>query len=531
VVSTLYVGAAVFALVILYVAIARLLKRQSVAPRELQAVQSERDRFARELQEERETSRNHAAEASRAAGRLGAIESERQNLEGKVRQLEGEMRELRDRLERQIGEVNRSATTLGARDESIERLQSELRQKVGEVEQFQSELSASQAELTRTTANLVHSQRAQEEMKNFLNEAQEKLSGVFAQLAGSVFDQKAQVFEKNVEAATLRSKADIDSLLKPFADRLGEFRQRVDQVYGDEAKERRSLLGAVTELKTLNQEMATQASALTRALKGSAKVRGDWGELMLESVLRGSGLEEGVHYDRQKSTVDDEGQRLKPDIVVRLPDDRRIVVDSKVNLIAWQEAMNAEFPESQQDALRRHAIALRQHVKDLAEKNYPKAVGASALDVTIAFVPIEGALSAALGYDTSLQTNAFEKGVVFASPNTLMAILRVVERLWTRDRIQRQAQDISDAGSKLLDALIRFMADFDSVGKKLTDAGEAFADARRALSESPQAAIPRARRLVELGSKGRRSLPPELLQDELDLEDNSESDLPAASAS
>ena len=370
------------------------------------------------------------------------------------------------------------------------------------------------AALERARTEAEHALRARADTEAFVRAAQEQLSAKFTELAGKAFQERGQQFEHNVRQATGQSKSDIELLLKPFSDQLGAFRLRVDAVYGDEAKQRASLLGAVQELKTLNQDMAAQAAALTRALKGNAKVRGDWGELMLESVLRSSGLEEGVHFDRQASSTDEDGRRLRPDIIVRLPDDRRIVVDSKVNLVAWQEAVNAETPEAQHDAMRRHATALRQHVKDLAERDYPRAVGASALEVTIAFVPIEGALSAALGFDDALQTHAFEKGVVFASPNTLMAMLRVADRLWTRDKLQKQAKKISESGAHLLDSVINFLADFTSVGAELENAQKAYRAARNRLEDSPQAVIPRARRLAELGVKGKKKLPADLQPDE-----------------
>jgi len=176
--------------------------------------------------------------------------------------------------------------------------------------------------------------------------------------------------------------------------------------------------------------------------------------------------------------------------------------------------MNAETPEVQQDALRRHAVGLRQHVKDLGGKNYPRTIGENALEITIAFVPIEGALSAALGFDASLQTFAFEQKIVFASPNTLMALLRVVERLWTRDKIQREASEIAKTGGLVLDALVNFKEDFDRVGRQLDDARTAFNDARGKLSESNRALFPRARRLVELGARGKKALPAELQPDQ-----------------
>ncbi len=425
------------------------------------ALRAERDRLGTELQSEREALRAQSVETGRLNGRLGALETE-----------------------------------LATRGEVVTNLREQL--------------DLLQIEHAQATSNLVHSKQAHDDMQKYLVEAKSALSGAFTELAGKAFEERGQLFEKNVKEVTVQSKTDIETLLKPFAERLGEFRTRVDTLYSEEAKERSLLLGAVTELKTLNQDMAGHTAALTRALKGSSKVRGDWGELMLESVLRGSGLEEGKHYDRQKATVDEEGARLQPDIVVRLPDDRCVVVDSKVNLVAWQEAMNAETPEVHHDAMRRHAAGLRQHVRDLGEKNYPKAIGDTALEITIAFVPIEGALSAALGSDSMLQTDAFDRKVVFASPNTLMALLRVVERLWTRDKIQREAVAIGKVGGLVLDSLMNFLVDFDNVGKRLGDASTAFQNARGKLSESSQAVIPRARRLAELGALGKKALTEEL---------------------
>lgn len=485
---------------------------------EVAALRAERERAATELQAERDTARAQSAEGGRLNGRLGALESELATRVELVARLEKALREEQARVEGESVSARTATAALAERDATITQMRKHAAALDIDVARLREQLSLLQAQHAQATANLVHSKQANADMQAFLVEAQTKLSGAFSELAGKVFDERGQLFEKNVKHATAQSKVDIETLLKPFATQIGEFRTRVDTLYGEEAKERSLLLGAVTELKTLNQDMAGHTAALTRALKGSSKVRGDWGELMLESVLRGSGLEEGKHYDRQKSTLNEEGARLQPDIVVRLPDDRSVVVDSKVNLVAWQEAMNAETPELQHEAMRRHSAGLRQHVKDLGEKNYPKAIGESALEITIAFVPIEGALSAALGFDPLLQTDAFDRKIVFASPNTLMALLRVVERLWTRDKIQREAVAIGETGGKVLDSLMNFLADFDNVGRRLSDASTAFNSARGKLSESSQAVIPRARRLADLGARGKKALteelksePPELL--------------------
>lgn len=457
-----------------------------------QALREERDRLVSELESARGVVREQAIEAARLGERVVGLERSERALAGASADLQQARQE-----------TAALQAAQAARESLLQQVQARAEQAEALVDSLRGQLHALERQHADLVANLSHSERTNAEMNAFLESAQQRLSGAFAELAGKAFDERSQ-------QAAKQSKGDIEMLLKPFSEQLTGFRSRVDTLYGEEARERATLVGKIDELKTLNQDMAQRANELTSALKGNAKVRGDWGELMLENVLQGSGLVEGSHYHRQKSALDEEGKRLQPDIVVDLPDERRIVVDSKVNLVAWQEAMNAATPEEQQDALRRHSVALRQHVRDLGDKHYPKLIGDGALEVTIAFVPIEGALSAALGADASLQTYAFEQKIVFASPNTLMALLRVVERLWTRDKIQREAQEIARTGGLVLDSLVNFLADFDSVGKQLDDAKGAFNEARRKLSDSKQALIPRAQRLVELGAKGKKTLPAEL---------------------
>ncbi|GAB6195381.1 DNA recombination protein RmuC [Lysobacter xanthus] len=491
---------ALAALALGFVGFALMRLQGRMADPRLAALQVERDRLAADL----------AALQARGRDDAEALGALRADAEAHVR-LQDECARLRASFEAVRGALEEERVARSAAVAELEDRNRQLDAVRARSVALEADVARWREEHAQATAHLEHAGRQHAEMRTFVDEAQAKLSDAFAQMAGKVFAERGEQFEKNVRTATVQSKADIETLLKPFAEQLHQFRQRVDTVYSDEARERATLVGAVNELRTLNQDMAAQAAALTKALRGNAKVRGDWGELMLENVLRGSGLEEGTHYDRQKQGSDDEGRVLRPDVVVRLPRDRCVVVDSKVNLVAWEEAMNADTPEQQTDAMRRHAVGLRQHVRDLADRNYPKLMGESALEVTIAFVPIEGALSAALGFDGAIQTEAFEKGVVFASPNTLMAVLRVVERLWTRDRIQKQAREIGEAGGLLLDALTSFLGEFDKVGNKLEDASKAYLDARNRLSESRQAVIPRARRLVALGARGKRKVSEELL--------------------
>ena len=480
----------------------------------LLVLQLRRNPLAAELRAERDANRAAVETAGRLQGQLGAataeLEASRSRHPRDAEALDALRREL-EAARSQAGLAERSLAERGETLASALRRAEAAEANCGELRE---QCARSERNCAELTANLEHAQRARAEMQAFVDEARVRLSSDFAALAGKVFDERGKQFEASVRAAGHQGRTDIETLLKPFAERLGEFRTRIDTLYGEEARERSALLGAVTELKTLNQDMAGHTAALTRALKGSSKVRGDWGELILESVLRGSGLEEGKHFERQAGVRDDDGRALRPDVVVFLPDERHVVVDSKVNLIAWQEAMDAsDEPELHAVALRRHCEGLRRHVRDLANRAYPSAIGPSALDVTIAFVPIEGALSAALGHDQTLQAFAFENKVVFASPNTLMALLRVVDRLWTRDGIHRQALQIGETGGKLLDALQGFLEDFDQVGTRLEQLQKSYGSAKRRLDESNQSVLARARRLTELGVRGKKALREDLRPD------------------
>ncbi|MGN2250304.1 DNA recombination protein RmuC [Frateuria sp. GZRe14] len=364
----------------------------------------------------------------------------------------------------------------------------------------------------RAIAERAAAVEAYEGVKQFLTNAEEQLRNAFLAASSQVFDQKAAALDQRIKDSGEASKRGLDETLKPFADRIAEFQAEARKLHDDSATKVATLTGNIQNLQTLNQHMATATENLARALKGNAKARGDWGEMILDTVLKASGLEEGTNFLKQDPNRDEESGRLrKPDVIVNLPDGQQVVVDSKVNLVAWADACNAESPESYQDALIRHTAALRQHVRDLADKNYPKVVGPSALDMTILFVPIEGALAAALSVNHDLQTEAFAKRVVFASPNTLMAMLRVVERLWMRDKLQKQVGKIGEEAGKLLDSLAAFLEEFQAIGNSLDKTRGVFDTARNRLIESPQSVTARAKRLVEAGAKGKKALPDELL--------------------
>lgn len=434
------------------------------------------------------------------------------DMERRVADADVSLRALRDDLTSTAAREASALAQLNASREATARAERMAGEALGKVDAAQEDARRLSASLAAAVAERDAAIASREQAKAFLEDAQAKLSTAFIEVASKVFDEKAVALDRKIGDSALASKVGLESALTPFATKLNEFQAELRQLGTDQTATVHTLRGSIEQLQQLNQRMATSTDDLARALKGNAKTRGDWGEMILDTVLKASGLEEGRNYVKQNSARDeDSGSLLRPDVIVHLPDERHVVVDAKVNLVAWAEACNAETPAAHQEALLRHTTALRSHMRDLAEKNYPKAMGAKSLDLTVMFVPIEGALAAALEFNPGLQAEAFERKVVFVSPNTLMAMLRVVERLWTRDKLQRQVGIIGDEAGKLLDALSAFITDFDEIEAKLESGQKAFKAARNRLSESPQSVIARARRLVEAGAKGKRPLHETLL--------------------
>lgn len=433
--------------------------------------------------------------------------------------LEGDLETVRSQLDT-AQSAHRDATLEGrtatSQLELVQQTVIELRgaadRAAAERDQAREELLAQSVRLAEMEADRNKAQELAEQARQFVENARQHMQTTFTEAASKVFDEKAVALEQRINQSGEASKKQLEETLKPFNEHIKTFRERVDALNESQVKDNAVLVGAISELKTLNQGMASTTDALTRALKGNAKIRGNWGEMILESVLQASGLEEGTHFKRQASSKDEEtGQRRQPDVVLTLPDSRQVVIDSKVNLVAWEKAHATDDAGEYHEALKLHAAALRAHFKDLAEKNYPKILGGQALDLTILFVPIEGALSAALSTDPNLQNDAWRAKVVFASPNTLMAMLQVVARLWVRDRLQKQVGIIGDEAGKLVDALVSFLAEFKAIEGKLEAVRIAYTAAGNRLSESPHSVLQRAKRLVAAGAKGRKLLPDELV--------------------
>lgn len=423
-----------------------------------------------------------------------------------VAELRLELGRARDRLSGSEAELRAANALLAELRGEIARLKAHI-ETLGS-ERMQALQTAAQAEAERDAARSLQERTAQ-----FLTEAQSALRASFTEAASKVFDEKSQSLEKRINDSADASKTGLQATLQPFAEHVIQFQQRLEAITTENVKARSELSGKIDALTNLNQNMAVAADSLTKALKGNAKLRGDWGEMVLESVLAASGLKEGLNYARQPTERDEEtGNRQRPDIVVKLPDKRKVVVDAKVNLDAWKDAVNTDDKSIESEALQKHVAALRRHVSDLANSNYPALYPGEALQITIAFVPIESALSKALEISPDLQQEAFRRGIAFATPNTLMAMLQVVERLWVRDTLHKQITSIGNEAGKLLDSVSSFLSEFESLEQHFNRTDRQLKSVRSKLETSPQSVLARTKRLVEAGARGKKKLHASLLE-------------------
>lgn len=312
--------------------------------------------------------------------------------------------------------------------------------------------------------------------------------------------------ERSKELTSQHSDS-LSQLLKPLTTELDAFRKRVNEVYENETRDRVSLKQEIVSLKALNQKMSEDAINLTRALKGENKTAGNWGELILDQVLTASGLREGHEYTRQKSFIGDEGNRLQPDVVISLPDDKCLIVDAKLSLKDYERAMSATDDTGRVDALKAHANSLKTHVRGLSGKNYANLPGITTVDFVIMFVPVEPAFSAAFETQPQLFTDALAQGVVIASPSTFLALLRTVEHVWRIEHQNQNTRQIADLGGKLYDQFVLFAESFQDVGEKIRRSQEAFEKAGQRLSVGRGNLVGRAEKLKELGVSSTKSMP------------------------
>ncbi len=378
-------------------------------------------------------------------------------------------------------------------------LQQERTQLNAELVQLREQHAQLQGELREQEARHQAQMVASQEKLQLLERAEERLKQQFEQLANQLFDVKtAKVDQQN--------KQSLEGLLNPLKLQLEGFKKQVNDSFSQEAKERHTLVHELKNLQRLNEQMAKEALNLTQALKGDNKQQGNWGEVVLARVLAESGLREGHEYQTQVSLQNEAGKRYQPDVIVNLPNEKQVVIDSKMALVAYERYFHAESDVERDKALGEHLLAIRAHIKGLSKKDYQQLQGIRTLDYVLMFIPVEPAFQLAIQADPALVKDAMEQNIIIVSPTTLLVALRTVDNLWRNEYQNQNAQHIAEKAGKLYDKLRLFVDDMDALGHAIDKAGLSYQNAMNKLSSGRGNAIRQAESFKQLGVEVKRSI-------------------------
>jgi len=401
-------------------------------------------------------------------------------------------------------EISRLAAELKAASEALVLTRGALDTARLNFEGVAGDLNRVTGEVTELRTRMEGEKEAAQEKLALLMEAKTTLSDQFKSLATEILEEKSKRFAE-------QNQATIGQLLEPLKAQLSEFKGKVEEVYVQEGKDRSALSEQVKQLLELNHTLSSDAKNLTSALKGSAKTQGTWGELILERVLELSGLRRGHEYHVQESQIREDGSRAQADVVINLPEERRLVVDAKVSLVAYESHIAAETDEARALAIRRHLESVKAHIKGLSSKQYQTLYGLKSLDFVLMFIPIEPAFMMAVTHDNALFMEAWDKNVLLVSPSTLLFVVRTVAHLWRQEQQTKNSQDIAKRGAELYDRLVGFVEDLQTVGTHLGRAQTAFELAQKKLAVGKGNVIRQAEMLKELGVKPSKALPSSLV--------------------
>jgi DNA recombination protein RmuC len=359
--------------------------------------------------------------------------------------------------------------------------------------------------LTKAESEIVFLREKLEAQKAEMQSLQQQFTKEFENLANRILEEKSQKFVE-------QNRSNMDVILNPLKEKIRDFEQKVEAAYKQESAERNSLKGEIKSLMELNNRINEEAGNLTRALKGDNKAQGNWGEFILEKILESSGLQKGREYDTQVTMNDEAGRRFQPDVVVRLPENKHIIVDSKVSLVAYEAMVNATNDVDRERFKRDHLTSIRTHIKGLSEKSYDQLPEMSSPDFVLLFIPIESSFGIAVQEDKDLFSFAWDKRIVIVSPSTLLATLRTIASVWKQDRQTKNALEIARIGGSLYDKFASLLDDLKDVGAKIDAAKVRQQETIKKLSEGPGNVMKRVEDLRKLGAKTTKELPADLLE-------------------
>jgi DNA recombination protein RmuC len=343
------------------------------------------------------------------------------------------------------------------------------------------------------------------EQKKEMLEIREKLNIEFRNLANEILEEKSKKF-------TEQNKNNIDQILKPLGDKLKDFEKKVEETYDKEAQQRFSLKEEVKRLAELNQLISKEANSLTKALKGESKTQGNWGEIILESILERTGLRKGYEYTVQDSFTLEGNRRYQSDIIVHYPGERSIVIDSKVSLNAYDSYVSATDDKEKEISLKAHLTSVKNHINELASKNYQDIEAIKSLDFVVLFMPVEPAYLIAIQNEPQLWSYAYEKRILLISPTNLVAVLKMVESLWKREYQTRNVLEIAQQGGALYDDFVRLSEDLIKLGRKIQDASSYYNETMKKITQGRGNLVGRVEKLKMLGVKAKKSIPDSMLE-------------------
>ncbi|MDP7562219.1 MAG: DNA recombination protein RmuC [Methylococcales bacterium] len=365
---------------------------------------------------------------------------------------------------------------------------------------LQEQLTRANILTAQLQARLEEQQKHGAEKLKLLQDAEIQLKLQFENLANQIFEAKTKQFKE-------QNSSSLNEIVSPLKEQLGDFKKRIEHVYEHETRDRVTLREEISQLRQDTQKMNQEALNLTRALKGDNKTQGNWGEMILEKVLEESGLRKGIEYDPQGAFRNDDNSLFKPDVIIRLPGDKDVVVDSKVSLVAYERYCSTEDDGERIKALKEHTLAVRQHIKGLSEKDYSSLKGLRSLDFVLLFMPIEAAFMAAFQADEKVFADAFEHKIIVVTPTTLLATLRTIENIWRYERRNENARIIAEKAGSLYDKIRGFVEDLDKLGNQLSTVNKTYTGVMGKLTQGQGNLIRQANSFVELGVKVKKAIP------------------------
>ncbi|TVZ54940.1 DNA recombination protein RmuC [Lutibacter sp. Hel_I_33_5] len=400
-------------------------------------------------------------------------------------------------------------TSLKERNVSLESTQKTAEKTINELQADIKSVLSEKEDLikvnVRQDADLQNLQLKLEENKGEVEKLQEKFTKEFENLANKILDEKSSKF-------TEQNKENLKVILNPLQEKIKVFEDKVDKTHKESIDYHAALRQQILGLKELNQQMSKETINLTKALKGDSKTQGNWGELVLERVLEKSGLEKDREYFVQQSFTNDEGSRVLPDVVIHLPDNKKMIVDAKVSLTAYEQYANSENEDEKNQYLKEHINSLKRHVEQLSAKKYEDIYKIESPDFVLLFIPIEPAFAVALNSDNTLYNKAFEKNIVIVTPTTLLATLRTIDTMWNNEKQQRNAIEISRQAGALYDKFEGLLKDLIGVGKKIDASKTDYNAAMNKLFEGKGNLITSVEKLKKMGAKAKKALPDNIIE-------------------